>query len=84
MRRAVLLEVTAEQQKRIGEAKPGQEVTLRLRAVEDPRELTAPYDPKRVYMWLKSGGYEVEVVEHRADGNDVVVIVEKATHQSKG
>ena len=50
MRRAVLLEVTAEQQKRIGEAKPGQEVTLRLRAVEDPRELTAPYDPKRVYM----------------------------------
>jgi len=74
--RAVMLEVTPEAQKRIGEVKPGQEVTIHLRAVEDPRDLAGPYDPKRVYMWLKSGGYEVGVVEHRPEGDDIVLVIE--------
>jgi len=72
----VLIEVKADDQKRILKATPGEKLTIRVRPRKDPNGLTRRYDGTSFYRWLKSGSYELPIAEHHPEGSEIVLVVE--------
>lgn len=70
----VLLNVSADDQKRIAEGAPGQQLTLRVKTSEDTSGYTKKYDASGLYRRLVSGGYSLKLIEHRPEGDEIVVV----------
>lgn len=72
----VPVEVSAEDQVRIAEAKPGERLTIRTKPRPATEDFPRTYDPSDWYLWFESGGYELRVLEHRRKGKEIVVVAE--------
>lgn len=74
MRDNAFVIISAEEQRRIATATPGQMLHIRGLIEEEDSSGMAPYNSIKPYCWLMSGGYELQVTDHELEGEDVVVI----------
>lgn len=72
--KAVMVAVSAEEQRRIATATSGKSLTVRVRPMPtNPDDGMGVYKPSKEYRWLGSGGYELRIIEHREEGEDIVI-----------
>lgn len=74
MRDNAFVIISAEEQRRIATAMPGQMLHIRGSIEEEDSSGMAPYNSIKPYCWLMSGGYELRVTDHELEDEDVVVI----------
>lgn len=75
--RVVLVAVQHGDQSCVAKAKPGERLVIRATPREGRSRLTKSYSARQAYAWLRSGGYELRVLEHRPEGDEIVLVVEK-------